>query len=392
MPILLHGTPFKSLTSVNWTVEKLASKSKDIGYVLSKKSPSNIFRYYATEKPLSNLNFMTEEKDYTEVIFTAESFFNLLRAAFDGFYYYASGGVELLNLGDLGSSEDIKRMTFSSHLDTYSEHGQLNFWLGKENVTAHTHYDTSYNLHNVISGKKRFILFPPEAYSKLRLFPCLHQFYRQVSTNVLAVGDIRIFLRELGGFEVEMIDGDVLYIPPYWFHTVITVNTTISLNIWSQSEAYLTMEDIYISPIPFEAEWGRVKLMKALNYFILLLTEGVTSDYYSQISAEEFVLDRVYRRYEPLVEKKDLWLSKLRKTVQQYCLTGPISKLLDEDTLKHLEGGAQGIVEQFLGITPYSVREINLGNYIEHLVWRVLGDEDLVQLPIYLHECFKTGT
>lgn len=384
LPLLLHQTPFETLESSNWTVEFLANKSDDIGYVLSKKATFNVFRYFATNKPLSNVKFVTEEKNYAEIIYNAESFFELLRARFDGFYYYASGGIELLNLGELGPEESLKAMTFSSHLNMYAEHGQINFWLGKMNVTAYTHYDTSYNFHQVIEGKKKFLLFPPSAYSRLKLYPCLHQFYRQVSTDVLAKWNLQEFLREMNGFEVELVDGDVLYIPPYWFHCVITLNTTFSLNIWSQSEAYLKMEDIYMSPIPFEVDWGRVKQMKALHYFILFLTRSILE---SEITAEEFILDRVYSRYENLIEKKDL---KLQKIVQEYCLAEPISKILDEDTVKHLESGAQSIVGQFLGIVLHSVREINLANYVEHLVSRMLGTDDLVQLPIYLQECFRT--
>ena len=363
---------------------------------MSKKGTSNVFKYFAVDQPLSEVNLTSEEKDYIEVIYTAKTFFELMQSpSFDGHYYYASGGFELLNLDGLGSEESQRSMTFPSHLEAYSQPGQVNFWLGKENVTAYTHYDTSYNFHLVVKGEKKFLLLPPSAYSKLTLYPCLHTLYRQVSTDILAMRNYKKFLRDMNGYVVTLKDGDVLYIPPYWFHTVLTVKTTISLNIWSQGESYLLMEEIFKSAIPFEAEWGRVKLMKALVYFIQLLAKQVLSEYIQgETHHENFVRDRIYARYEAALKTKkpedvNSAFSDLRKTVQEYCLKEPITDLLDDKALEHLEDGISSLASRFLEIHPLAVREINLANYIEHLVWRILGSDDLLQLPLYLYECFN---
>lgn len=368
-------------------MDSLAAKSRDIQHVLSKKGEESVFKYFAVDQPMVDVDFLSIEKDYVEVIFTARTFFDLLRSSFDGFYYYSSGGVELLNLGRFGSDESRGTMTFPSHSKAYSEPGQVNFWLGKANVTAHTHYDTSYNFHMVVNGRKRFILFPPDSYSRLSLHPCLHPLYRQVDTDVLAQVNLREFVREMQGFDVELMDGDVIYIPPYWFHTVVTMETTFSLNIWSQSEAFLTMEEIYNSAIPFQEEWGRVKQMKSLCYFIRLLVDRVLDD------ADGFVVGRVYRRYEVILKKKsgdvELLLSEMRESVKDYCLRERISDLLGADALKHLEDGVADSAELFNGIHPLAVREINLANYIEHLTWRMLGKENSIQVPCYLYECFN---
>lgn len=339
---------------------------------------------------MSGVDFLTIDKDYVEVVFTARTFFNLLQSPFDGFYYYASGGVELLNLGgDISDDESLRTMTFPSHSEVYSKPGQVNFWLGMANVTAYTHYDTSHNFHMVVNGRKRFILLPPAAYSRLKLHPCLHPLYRQVGVDVLAQENLDEFVRDLQGFDVELTDSDVIYIPPYWFHTVITMETTFSLNIWSQSEAFIAMEKIYSSAIPFEVEWGRVKLMKSLCYFIRLLLEQVLED----SDGDKFVASRVFSRYEIIMDKKsreiEPLVSKIRESVQEYCLRGDIVDLIDAEAVKHLEVGATKIAESFRDIHPLPVREINLANYIEHLVWRMLGEEDSVQLPVYLHECFN---
>lgn len=385
----MHNTPLETWEAANWTISSLQARSGDIEHVLSKKGTSNVFKYFAVDKPLSEVHVMQEEKDYVEVVYTARTFFDLLRSSFDGFYYYASGGIELLNLEGSGSNESSGSVTFPAHSKAYSEPGQVNFWLGKANVTAHTHYDTSYNLHFVVQGRKKFILFPPDAYARLKLHPCLHQLYRQVDADVPAVANLMDFVREMRGFVVELVDGEVLYIPPFWFHCVVTVETTLSLNVWSQSEAFLVMEEIYKSVIPFEAEWGRVKLMKSLCYFIKFLIDHVLE----HGSATDFIANRVYSRYEIILKKRskvfEPIVSELRDSVQEYCLNGTMSGFLDQDAVSHLEDGAMKIAEKFMDIRPLSVREINLANYVEYLVWTMLRGEDLVQLPLYLHQCFN---
>ena len=387
---MLHSTPFQSWEVANWTVDSLAARSGDIRHVLSKKGKSNVFKYFAVDQPMSGVDFLNIDKDYVEVVFTARTFFDLLRSPFDGFYYYASGGVELLNLGSVASDdESLQTMTFPSHSEAYSKPGQVNFWLGMANVTAYTHYDTSHNFHMVVDGRKRFILLPPDAYSRLKLHPCLHPLYRQVGVDVLSQGNLKQFIHDMQGYDVELTDGDVIYIPPYWFHTVVTMETTFSLNVWSQSEAFLAMEKIYSSAIPFEVEWGRVKLMKSLCYFIHLLVEEVLQD----SDGSKFVVDRVYSRYKLILEKEpskiEFVLSKVRASVQVYCLREEMTVLMDAEAVGHLEDGTTRIAESFRDIHPLPVREINLANYIEHLTWSMLGEEDSMQLPFYLYECFN---
>ena len=376
-------------------MDYLSTRSDEIGHVLSKRGTSPVFKYFASEQPLSENDLTRVEKNHIEVVYKAQTFFNLLQnETKDNFYYYASGGLEMLNLTDVLQVEALDAMTFPSHLKAFPGPGQVNFWLGKGGVTAYTHYDTSYNLHQVVRGRKRFILFPPEAHSKLKLYPCLHQWYRQVHQDVPKLDrEQRLveFLRELGGFDVELVDGGVLYIPPYWFHCVFTMETTFSLNIWSQSNAYLIMETVYRTPIPFEAHWGKVKLMRTLQHFIrVLIRESFAGSNVVAAKKVNVITEHVLKRYEAATEGRpsEKLQKKMEKIVSEYCLSGDISQILEVDELDHLESRAREIAAMFLGIGSLSVRDISMGNYIEHLAWRMLGTEDLLKLPVYLHKCF----
>lgn len=151
----------------------------------------------------------------------------------------------------------------------------VNVWMGCQGVTTHTHYDVSHNLYVQLYGRKRFVLFPPGAASAVYLFPKSHPSHRSsqvpdflnvslgnfprmkqclapspelpnntsrlactVSTDARALcgadalteGDRRAVVVDLG-------PGDVLYLPPFWFHRVTALTTSISVNVWSDADA-----------------------------------------------------------------------------------------------------------------------------------------------------------
>ena len=295
----------------------------------------------------------------------------------------------MLQTGNLFTEESLKSLTFSDHRH-FSEDGeglgQVNYWLGKENVTAYTHYDTSYNLHMVVYGQKKFIIFPPDAYRRLKLYPCLHQFYRQVQTDIYDEELRDVIVEKLNGVEVLVNPGEVLYMPPYWFHSVVTMETTISFNVWSQSEAYIKMEDIYAAAIPFEEEWGRVKLMQALNYLLKRLIGSLLPS----TVVHSFIHGSVYDRYKPFQEQLNSIVStKDQQNVRDFCLkTDTISELFSAEEVAHIDDGIAKIAASFEAVQPQPVLEINLANYIEHVTWRILGTDDIALLPFYLHLCF----
>ena len=380
-PTVLTHTPFDSWRSVNWTPS--SSLASEISLVLSRKGTHNVFRYFALDQPLASAEALAEVKPYNEIVYSGDKFFRILQSDFDGFYYYASGGLEQLDLAESVHSEDsLKMLTFPSQGNAL---GQVNYWFGKENVTAYTHYDTSYNLHAVIYGRKKFLLFAPVSYRELGLYPCLHEFYRQVHADTLNRSVVESL--ETPPIEVELGPGEVLYIPPYWFHIVVTMETTISLNVWSNSESYLIMEEVFAAPIPFEEDWGREKLLKALQYYIDLLVEGLVDE---DGLTGSFVTVAVFSRYEPLLKRLSVEQAQTLASVvrDSYCL-GRDS--LDEQSLPvdYIDEGARRILRLLSGIHSQAALEINLANYIENLTWRIVGTEDVLILPFYFWECFQ---
>lgn len=135
----------------------------------------------------------------------------------------------------------------------------LRLWLTSGNVLARTHYDKSHNLLCVLRGAKRVLLWPPSELPSLHLYPAVHAAHRQSQVSLsrveavaraLASGETP-FLRGavdeyplveppalLGGKgarRVELSEGDVLYIPPYWAHAVYSPEPSVALAAFSTS-------------------------------------------------------------------------------------------------------------------------------------------------------------
>lgn len=98
----------------------------------------------------------------------------------------------------------------------------------------HCHYDLQPNLHVQLTGKKRFIIFPPEDWEHLYPFPLHHDLDRRSQVD-FDNPDYAKFPRFKGatGTLVELNPGDALYIPPYWWHHVQSISSeTTSMAMW----------------------------------------------------------------------------------------------------------------------------------------------------------------
>lgn len=145
-------------------------------------------------------------------------------------------------LGKIGE-EMANDLWTSVRFDTIKEWQDANllplvqrFYLfaGLGGTLYHCHFDLQPNLHVQLTGRKRFILFPPEAWPHLYPFPVHHDLDRRSMVDLDSPDGSRFpSWRGARGFEVELGPGDALYIPPYWWHHVqsLTPETT-SMAMW----------------------------------------------------------------------------------------------------------------------------------------------------------------
>lgn len=363
-------------------------KDKHVPFILAKQGRDNVFKYYALDQPLTTAPLTVPFKD---VLVPGDTFFELMETPGDS-HFYASGDIGLLKLDGLYTEDSLREVAFPLRFGQT----QVNFWFSTTNVTAYTHYDTSDNLHVVIYGKKRFLFFPPSAHLQMKPYPCLHELYRQVQVRMQAFKETWLFILSfktvqvdvlqstapLAPIEVTVSPGQVLYIPPYWFHCVVSMEPSISLNVWSNSDTFEIMERVYRAPIPFEEDWGEVKLMKVLQYYVGLLVNTTAN-----VRLADFIRETVYSRYETVLKTR-VFLEEGTRSHRQFCLSDSPSHILSAESLDRIHSQHNKTSALLLEINPLAVRHINLGNYVEHLAWRILGDKGLVQLPFFL-ECFN---
>lgn len=111
----------------------------------------------------------------------------------------------------------------------------INLWLGAGGNTSYLHFDPDQNILTVLKGSKKFILFPP---SEAKL---LYQNTSKNTNRLMSSVDIfdnidttkypKIFMAKY--YEVEIKEGESIYIPPGWWHAVISSkDLNLAVNFW----------------------------------------------------------------------------------------------------------------------------------------------------------------
>lgn len=100
--------------------------------------------------------------------------------------------------------------------------------------TSTLHFDKIHNIFVQIRGKKRIVLFPPSDY--LSFYPPLESGQGIGHNSKVNPDDIN--LESFPNFpwkekiEVVLQPGEILYIPPFWWHHVTAIDENISLSFW----------------------------------------------------------------------------------------------------------------------------------------------------------------
>lgn len=168
-------------------------------------------------RPLGQLSTVRPGNPHDTTKLTPAAFFS----PSDQYHYY----VDLL---DAFSPERARREVVASEIRLEPE-DPVFVWIGQAEVCAHLHWDTQPNLNAQIVGRKRFVLLPPEAWQVARPFPFLHPAMGQCQLDVFADGI------PPGAREVVLEPGEVLYIPPMWFHAVQALELCINVNCFGHA-------------------------------------------------------------------------------------------------------------------------------------------------------------
>lgn len=123
-------------------------------------------------------------------------------------------------------------------------HGGPFLWIANKDHYEYNHYDPDDGLLIVVNGEKKVRLFgccdldnlyPNDLGTKGRTVQSRVNFGEEEDEDIDAYVDFPMF-KQATCHHGYLTNGDMLYIPAFWFHQVTTIQTTISINIfWGNS-------------------------------------------------------------------------------------------------------------------------------------------------------------
>jgi len=231
---------------------------------------------------------------YSQVNMAPKEFFSLLKEQEDGsanpYAYSWSSTVSEFDMELVSEIQPVEAVMYippDFQPERSHEFRETVVWIAQNSSTTPLHFDLSHNFFTQVYGSKHFLLFPPQTWEQLYLYPHLHPGSQasQMQMNALDYEKFPL-AKNLRGFEVVLEEGDVLYIPPLWFHQVTSLSTSISISVWSHYQAATVWEKmIDESKLPIKAEWTPLERVAALRLFLESLTENLNMGEAGNIAA-----------------------------------------------------------------------------------------------------------
>jgi hypothetical protein len=215
----------------------------------------------------------------------------------------------------LGPSAEDALEPLDAFLALNPAQSSVNLWLGQPGATTPCHYDSYHNFYAQLAGKKRFVLLPPADAAALHTFPFLHPSFAQCQARIPALtprhlnwsnwrrecvatiaswshwARLSLFSRGVGddggdtaafplrraqplpplvspAWVVDLVPGDVLYIPPFWLHEATALGSnpgpeaapaqcgvesgpaSVSVNVWTSDADSNVAEALFALPLP----------------------------------------------------------------------------------------------------------------------------------------------
>jgi lysine-specific demethylase 8 len=138
-------------------------------------------------------------------------------------------------------------------------------WLriSPKRTTTLLHYDSRQNLHALVTGRKRFVIFDQKDFSHLYPYSMFSS-YPHMSRVYLPAPDLQQFPRfaRATAYEITLVAGEILFLPPGWWHEVDTLAPSISVSFWGRQYGVWTRSYLHARLPSQLRKWTR-RLKKA---------------------------------------------------------------------------------------------------------------------------------
>nr|CCA20289.1 conserved hypothetical protein [Albugo laibachii Nc14] len=235
VPFVSYGVPELDKVTRAWTDEYLEDQMRSISLEIHITKDPNYMHYDGklAEK---------EARPYTRVKWTYMRFREAIRKAQKVFYYMTIHNA-LLWRKLVFIPRDLAFFTndnlYGDFFVPERENSSLTCRFGMQGNIVQGHVDSGMNMVAMVRGHKRYVLAPPSVCSCLGLATSgghmRHTFIDWGNLNRSI--EIDRIASECPATEVVLSLGDVLYIPPLWYHHIISLDESIQCNDRSGEKA-----------------------------------------------------------------------------------------------------------------------------------------------------------
>ena len=241
-----------------------------------------------------------------------------------------------------------------------SEKAIFRLWAASGGARTVAHHDWSHNWYVLLTGVKRFVLYPPNVSAHLYMYPFLHPHATKLQPNVLSKKSIAGFshfpVQEAQ--EVILEAGDVLYVPPYWFHDVSTLEPAMAIAVWSPSRDDGLSDALLALGLPVSRTLPLKKQLRLLFIWTAVLLDAAFSKGNAAEWLQTEVIQGRYGQFAAQLGTDESWINAHCPRAE--ARVGRYSRAKSVIATGTLQKGV-ALVERI----SQDARGIVLGNYVE---------------------------
>lgn len=156
----------------------------------------------------------------------------------------------------------------------------MNIWIGPKNAISPLHFDYENNFLIQLHGKKKIRLYSPSQTKYLYPRPSFLKF-NHISKINMEEPCPKEFPKFYNAVPQDVIlnPGDILYIPPFWWHKAYGLTTNISTNVWWPGK-------LKQYPFPLLAH-GLARLSRTFLFRAKILVSKMTNKYFKSCAKND---------------------------------------------------------------------------------------------------------